>query len=273
MDVCRIPTPYAKRCPPELLSQHVNYWLGEAEELKASFSRNGSNLLLGFTNSNYDPISNMPLLQVLERTVGNVSEYRNVQHSPKKTTVDVVSQRTSEPQLGDSVAWGLQFTNSLIGRHLPEIDLVNYRLVCTNGMVSSDVMFRYRHHRGENADILDWAEEIAARAWEEADRKQEEMNRSAQIPVSESMLEAVPGLLKWLDVPVKVRKYVMNQISMEKPETLWDLVNVITWIATHDSRIDNASIQRMLSIVGSKLMMDFSVCDHCHQALFSGVNV
>lgn len=169
-----IPAAYARRCPPDLLAPHINHWLeersnqtwlvrGKNEEIRAILSTNYAIL----DNAHIITLLNQYLegqgFEVVMCSVGDDVGFHARVVLPD-VEVDMGAIRSGER---DGIFGGIHISNSEIGKRSASVELMLWRLVCTNGMVGLRSQERFRQiHKGTNlyGSFLDGAEKILQHA-------------------------------------------------------------------------------------------------------------
>lgn len=151
-----IPVAYARRCPPELLTPHVNHWLEERSD-QTWLLRQKDDQVRAVLSTSYSILDNRHLLSSLLKhvegqgfeivmcSVGDDSGFHARLVLPD-VKVDTGALRTGER---DNIFGGIHISNSEIGKRSTTVELMIWRLVCTNGMVGLTTADRFRQaHRG-----------------------------------------------------------------------------------------------------------------------------
>ena len=153
---------YMKANQPVLLDKNVNTWLQEKSETRMVRTLYGN--VRAFLSNRYQRIDNIEIakkaLEVLEEHNDFVTGSLEV--TEQHLYIKVISERyTDEISKGDVVQAGFVISNSEIGLGSVKIEPLIYRLVCTNGMILPDRMYRKRHiGKKQLTDEEEYAEEI-----------------------------------------------------------------------------------------------------------------
>lgn len=164
-----IPAHYARRCPAELLAPHVNHWLEERSDQTWLLRMRGDEVR-AILSTSYSILDNRHILnalleniegqgfQITMSSVGDDIGF-HVRLVLPDVKVDTGALRSGER---DNIFGGIHVSNSEIGKRSATVELMLWRLVCTNGMVGLTSGDRFRQaHRG--AGLLESFEEKVSR--------------------------------------------------------------------------------------------------------------
>lgn len=156
---------YIQKCPPHLMAQNLNHWIGEKSNKKGDpfFVRTrtdekGNRVLRAVLSARYTEMDNVTLLQralpVIESQGFEAESFSLTDHNMH---LRLTGQKTMtvNRKVGDLVKAGLHISNSETGSGSVKLMALLYRLVCTNGMVTADQMGGFRRsHIGSNSEML-----------------------------------------------------------------------------------------------------------------------
>lgn len=172
-------------------------------------------------------------IQTAGLTVESTSDFR----TPKRVWKTYTFQSQIGKKVGDIIQVGLRVANSVKGTS----SIIFYpfwkRLVCSNGMTSSQGVWKpATTHVGEKLDILQSVRQTLKEALEQAFGYEELMARALQIKIDEQtkfrLLEVVA---KRKNFSQNAQYYIRAQLEKEHNTNLWNFVNAITYTATHNT--------------------------------------
>jgi hypothetical protein len=176
----RIPHSYLSRCPEELQAENLNHWIREEHEKRETlFCRfDGSKLRAVFTDR-YTAIDHM---EILSRMVqyGFSSETEVHYSLDQELLVLKVPDFTRTFGLtgNDRVVPGISVANSEVGVLAFTIEAYFYRLICSNGLISTvSVASRFKH---VSRRALDEFPDILRRVVYESEHSQRKFEISTQ---------------------------------------------------------------------------------------------
>ena len=144
---------------PELLAENVNSWFADkpSSYMVRSMDYGAGQVARALLSERYRRIDNMEIAtSVLPLFAGNDQyEVMSCEVTENRLYLKVVNHRLEmEVRKGDIVQAGVMISNSEVGLGAVSIQLLVYRLVCTNGMVVNDMGER-RHHVGRQAKAVE----------------------------------------------------------------------------------------------------------------------
>src|SRR4051812_1977402 len=133
-----IPKPYYDRMlseAPELLALNVNRWLGAQPARKLVRTLDGG--ARAILSSSYRPLDNYDLAEaVLPKLFDVQAKVVSCEVTESRFYLKAVTERVQgEVKQGDVVQAGLVVSNSEVGQGSLRVEALDYRLVCTNGMI------------------------------------------------------------------------------------------------------------------------------------------
>ena len=186
----RVPASYLRRCPPELRARNVNHWLAELGD-KDLFVRFDAGEIRAVLSTRYNPVSH---LEVIDQFRGDDRFKVDLDISAMKMVARLVAGDVrSRMSRDDLVLGGLSLSNSEVGYGSLELSAFLYRVVCTNGLITSEQYSFRRIHVGGNGELKkqlkDAAEHVMASLPKTLDRFK--ATRDALVPDPSSVFERV----------------------------------------------------------------------------------
>lgn len=278
---------YFMNTPPAQLLPQVNWWYGSREANKAEvfmLSKPGLNenqLGLELVKANRHPITPTRMLEVLHGVVrdrGGEPTYTFYERQGlREVTIACVQpdrqyEVEGSRQVGDIVRGGVLVQFSPVGTIAPRVSDYVDRLICTNGMTSTDTLDVWSMPGGDGAnDAYEWLPSAVGSAFDGIDARFEEIQRMANTEVPEDAVETVvTDLFDHYRTPAGLRAAVLRRLANQNVETLWDLQNAITWAATHDEHIRNSRQRVRLMSLGGDFPAHSTRCESCNH-LVNGV--
>lgn len=174
----KIPAPYWDRLRENeslrpLLTHTVNEHLKNvpAKRMVRTYQRDAGNTARAFLSDRYRRLDNEQLAEVLLPVLGDIPDARieSCEITERKMYIKALTPRIEgEITKGDVVQAGLVIQNSEIGAGSLQISPLIYRLVCENGMITSDAVRRYHVGRRVEEGSLDIYADDTLRADDEA---------------------------------------------------------------------------------------------------------
>ena len=256
--------------PPSLTVPHLNYWLqnkGMAQlSLAAEEVEDQGNVVKLFSRGGIKPVSNDKILEAVSERWGNNLLVHHVSHDLFNTTFSVVSPDVQEEvAVGDAVRMGVTIDNSYALEHPLTVSAYIHRLICTNGMISADNVYRYSYTGGsEGSD--DWLKQVIDAAFDQADAEVERLRHLKETKFDGHLSDALGSVFAEFGVPVNVRSRITDMVMDTKVENLYDLLNTVTYVASNNEEIlDDPRLVRRLMRIGGRMSAHPEICGECYR--------
>jgi hypothetical protein len=225
-----VPFSYLDRCPTELQSENLNYWLEqERKERESFFLRfNGQRQVRAAFTTRFEPIDNYEiLLKMLD--LGFQPEQEVMHRIDDGMMVVKVPEygRSFEVALKDTVVPGISFGNSEIGFLSFCIEFWALRLVCLNGLVApvSVSQSRFKHVSRKAFQHLP---ETIRQVSESSNRQQAQMVISVNTPVH-NPIQAIEGFNKRFGLTLAEGEMVKASFGQEPgDDNMWKIIQAYT---------------------------------------------
>jgi len=257
-----VPTPYFKRCPPELKDLQANHWLrfapatdacdGGCDETREPdptaakdetwLLRGRKARLRGVLSSRYARLDNAQLLGALRpllQTRESRLEVKDFSLSEESLHLRLIDPSISREVLKDDRLFvGFHVSNSEVGVRSVRVDALVWRLVCANGLirlVNGKSLFHRRHVSFDPDGFSRSLQSAIAEAVTEGAGLLERLALAARAPVPD-VPAAVRSLSEAWRLSERTQELVTASLLSEQPsqqETVYGLVNAFTAAAHH----------------------------------------
>jgi hypothetical protein len=140
-----IPFQYLRKCPPEIQSVNLNYWIEHEKNEQLFFRFDGMDIRAIFTPK-YKPVDNFEICERLDSLGYGSATQVQCSLDPEFMSLSILDGKKSFEINGDKFRPGISISNSEVGLASLSIAAFLLRLVCTNGMVSkTEISASYRH--------------------------------------------------------------------------------------------------------------------------------
>lgn len=256
---------------PELLQHNVNTWLGKSD--KSHMVRTLDNKARAFLSDRYRPIDNALVMGAL---LPNVAGMDNIQIKTQSMSDDrlyfqlIFKNMQADIKQGDTVSWGLSFTNSEVGLSAFDIKTFLFRLVCKNGMVGQSLIRQYHVGRRVGANEEDYSlfkdDTIEAELQSLRLRTRDIISNAISGDLFPSMVaklqeatgdiitkpvETIENVTKRFSLSASLNEMVMENMAREQDFSRYGLANGITALA---HKLDNLDAQYEVEKVGSRII-------------------
>lgn len=260
-----IPVGYLSRTPVELMVPHVNHWLTSGKLAVLGYAVEDTTVRL--VGKGLDtPISCLQVLDALEAVAGRELSAHHVVHNLYDTCFSITTSEERAVQPGDPVRSGITVETSYAGLVPLQISAYVHRLVCTNGAISSEHVYRHSHRLGEGT--TEWLRDVLALAVGAADREVERLRQMREVRLTGHLAESLESIFAEYSVPTRYREGLTEQVLNAPPETLYDLYNLITQVGSNDVDVlAQPQMARRLMRAGGRMAQHHELCNQCHRVM------
>jgi hypothetical protein len=140
-----IPFQYLRKCPAEIQSVNLNYWIEHEKNEQLFFRFDGRDVRAIFTPK-YKPVDNFEICERLDSMGYGPDTQVQSSLDPEFMSLSILDGKKAFDINGDKFKPGISISNSEVGLASLSIAAFLLRLVCTNGMVSkTEISASYRH--------------------------------------------------------------------------------------------------------------------------------
>jgi len=245
----------------DLLATNVNRWFDQTPANR--MVRTHGNTARAFLSDSYRPLDNVEVASaILPKLIESGLEVVSSQITDRRLYIQARNPKMEgEVKQGDVIQSGLVISNSEVGHGSLAISELDFRLICTNGMIGQDVV-RQVHAGGGRKGNVSFAAEVfktetrqaADRAfWMEArdavddilsrdrfDRRLDAMKRVAGIEITkpqkavEKVVELIPSLTQGDG------ESILDHLAKGGDMSQWGLANAVTAMAHDESDYDRS---------------------------------
>lgn len=260
-----IPHQYLMKCPAALAKDQVNHWKGTMADadllIRTRVDRaEGSDYARAVLSGSYGRLDNTDLLVLAEEIAKEadmqVFRFDMPDHSMHIKAVLRDSRNLGTAQNPDPVHFGFHLANSETGNRSVTWDIMTFRLVCSNGLVTliDGQRMISQQHRGD-VDIPNLKQSIREKC-NEAILKQDaifgQMAGLRDQKLIDPFEEARAVWVKY-KLPGQHRNHVFNLLTETYTDgTRWDIVNALTECA--QALADNPDIRLRMEEAAGKYM-------------------
>ena len=220
-----IPFQYLRKCPPEIQSVNLNYWIEHEKNEQLFFRFDGREVRAIFTPK-YKPVDNFEICERLD-SLGYESDTQ-VQCSldPEFMSLSILDGKKSFEINGDKFKPGISISNSEVGLASLSIAAFLLRLVCTNGMVSkTEISASYRH---VSTKILNEFPEVMDKVSHELGKQKSQIGLSMESQV-DNPVQTIESFNRQFQLNQPQREAVVEWAwPQEAGDTMFNIVNTYT---------------------------------------------
>lgn len=216
-----VPAPYMDRCPKDLQATNLNYWLRQQDQRKPMFCRFSGDKLRAIFSDRYQPLDNKDVLSQITMDESTKVRFRMDEEMMALSIPDPNGRFAVAP--GDEMLPGISVINSEVGLRAYCVEAFFLRLICTNGMISTEaVSKKFRHVSLRGVD-----------GFHEAIHLLTEETRMLKGSAAVALTQNVPDPMRLIEKLGK--RFVLSKKEIELvqghyqgPDTMWQVVNAFT---------------------------------------------
>lgn len=206
------------------------------------------------------------MFDVLDNAIPSADFNRVYTHPRDGIGIAISGERQTAVRKGDLVGSGALVKFHPFGSAGVEVQTYVNRLVCTNGMVSTESRSKYRRpaSEGYGSDLYDWVRERTIFAYDQAAAEVERLRASVDIILTDSNREGI--MRHALDrLPSSTRGAVQDLLITNPPDTLYDMINILTDVASH--QVERIGTAEELMLLANNTIDHTRTCEECHQVV------
>lgn len=270
LDVLDIPKPYAKKCPEDFFLHTVNFWASERNDTYWSLLTENNNVR-AFMKPEYPYIPTYDIWTEVTNALG--SDFSIQSKVVKDDVVEVValSERFDTKVVDSVVQGGMKFVFSDSWSVFPSFDTYLYRLICSNGMTSPVRGNKLRVSGKSKHEIIAVAKDFIQKSVLQipdmisglqmlADDEVTNVPSTVRRICLENRLpnKIYTMLLEWSD-----KQDFLATIPNHRISTMHDIINLITYVASHNTDLTEEHRDHLFNIGGSAALHHTTRCNSC----------
>jgi hypothetical protein len=223
----RVPFSYLNRCPAELQSDNLNYWIEqEGRNRQVLFCRFAGNDMRAVFTERYTVIDHMEVLtKMLEYGFDPACEIQLSLDAEMMVLKMPEYERAFRLFEKDKIVPGISIANSEIGILALSIEAFYYRLVCANGMIAKTAVdARYKHI---SRKVMDEFPMILEGVVSQSRHGQDRFMISTQTPVDNPM-SSIETFAKQFQLSQEETEIVRQAYCLEQGGTMFHVINAFT---------------------------------------------
>lgn len=271
-DLLGVPKAYADRCPEELKSTTLNYWLNLRREMMWAGLFEGDSLR-SFMSPSYAYVPSIQIFEAVQECLpeemeignwdikGDVLEY--VGFSPNYDTHIVDSPVRAGLRVLYSDAWSI----------FPKFDSYLCRIACLNSAITPITSKKFRVSGKSSGELVEQSREYVKEAVSQIEPMISGFANLAEIEVS-NFISLIGKICAENGLPKKLRTLIIESVDNQQfkstvsgeMRTMYDVINLLTWVASHTD-VTDAHREHLFAIAGSAMVHNTTRCDSCGGAV------
>ncbi len=245
-----IPFEYLRRCPAEIQSENLNYWIRQEKNERLFFRFKDMDVRAIFT-LRYRPVDNFQVMERLENLGYGPQTKVQVNLDEEFMSLSIPNGRQTFEVNGDRITPGVSIANSEVGLSSLKISAFFLRLICTNGMVAkTEISAAYRH---VSLRILDEFPKVMQEVSSQLSMQREKFRISIESKV-ENSLATIAGFNHQFQLGKLEEEAVSWGYAREPGHNMFSVVNAYT-LAAQFPGLSAESVYRLQKTGGQILAM------------------
>jgi hypothetical protein len=270
----KLPLTYLNECPPDFRAQTLRYWRDRKAQADVVLEAVDDNV-----TGMYGPgLMMLPVTRIagmVERVFDPEDEIRLLLRDEGKFHLDVTSNDyqvdvpnpnriPGRPEVGDITCGGIRFLATPNKVRAPSVARFLHRLVCTNGMTSSETDSKIMIKGLSVAEVIESMEDAADRLLSTMDEHMDRYRQTADMPVPGHPLSFAEQLGHEFNIPERQLHAVLDRVRQlpEEGTTVYDVNQAFTSIANEVHNYDQRS--RLQTLGGSLALEAPRMIERCH---------
>lgn len=265
-----IPTAYAKRIDKELFDYTFDH-------LGANNEGFGAALVVGdkiraFTDPGRPYVPAYDVVATLEDTFDGDYDLKYVKLGDSKVSFSILPNEYQEAIDGSNLFGGLRVSYSDAWEVFPSLDAYIWRELCSNGMIDQLDGHKFRVNGKTEEQILEQISGFAALSLEKIPALFENFEKLLEEEVTDYK-KIISRICVEHKLPTKVKDRLLYYaedpnylitISGQEITNMHDIVNLLTYVGTHDvEKTSDDNRERLLAIAGSLTLSHDDRCGSC----------
>jgi len=272
-DLIDVPSKYAERMPDELSDYTVNYFLANGPRRPYNALVDKDQVVRSFMRPDLPYVRHDALLEAITDAFDGEAPYvHRWGASGGKFHVQLRSPELTFEDPGGSVLFGgLSMTYDDSWKTSPVFKTFLNRLVCDNGASVNVDGRKFRVDGYSSAGVLEQASEFSSLALNQVRRMvdglismQKEKVRNAEYTIrSLCMRNRLPNKIREVLLRYLSDEGYLSTIPGNVPENMYDIVNLFTYVGTHDFTIPQEYRDILCEIGGGAMFAHDPMCGEC----------
>lgn len=269
-EVLNVPVPYAQRIPDDLLDHTMNYFLtNRKENYYAALVEN--DVIRSFMPTTNPYVSGLDFFSAIEEVFDGDYDLKYVKMNDVQTSFSILPHEYQNAIDGSNLYGGLSVKFSDSWDSFPSLDTYIWRELCSNGMIDTLKSRRFRIKNSSAPEVLNQVQEFARLSLEALPGLFEQYNALLNETVTDYVRmvsrlciehklanKVKERLLFWADQDV-----FLETISDRRIKNMHDVVNLFTFVGSHDLELTDDIRDTLLAIGGSITMSHADRCGSC----------
>lgn len=269
-----VPLSYAKKMPSELADHTFNYLLNSKHfpTFRVVYK---DNVVRGFMDSEYPYIDPALVLETLIDNLGSSVEFSACNITEEGMSGKLMTEAHKYDIGGSTYLGGVSFSYSDTWLKFPSLESYLNRLVCTNGATAPVTGKKFRVAKASPKVFLEQVVSFSTQAEDQIHQMMDGFIALQQIKV-ENAKAMIRQIARNYRLPKKIISILVEAaetnaflatIPNNKITTMYDVINIFTWVGTHSSDVPEEYRQILCEIGGKQMIDNHDRCTSCGSSM------
>jgi hypothetical protein len=243
-----IPYNYLAKCPPELQTEQMNFWIRHEKRAQLFVRFDGEEVRAVFT-PRYKPVDNFEVLVRLDEMGYTPETQVQCHHDAEFMLLSIPDGKKSFKVNGDKMTPGISISNSEVGLASLSVSAFLLRLICTNGLCAkTEISASYRH---VSTKILTELPQVFERVADGLCKQKDRLKLSLASTVADPLM-TIENFNRQFALGESEKEAVAWAWPQEMGETMFNVVNTYTRAAAMEGLPAESSFK--LQKVGGEVL-------------------
>ena len=253
---------------PDLVKEFLNKVAERRSLIYRALSKNNS--VVSFTDGDQTIISNSQILDSAEKVLGEPQFDRVKIEDDGDSSFAIVSDKNNKLKVkDDKFLGGVRVENNPFRSQSTKIEAYLERLVCLNGQIAPSAL--WSAPKTIEDDVGEWVTSNIGHAFKASEGMFNSIANLADRKIDADMMDFLENMYEQLKVPEAARDVITRRIVKEGADTLYDVFNHITYVASNYRAIrEDASLSARLMRIGGHFAQHVeAICNACNRPAFT----
>lgn len=267
-----IPVPFAHRIPNELLTHNFNYMLQARSNSKVTALLNEEGIVRSFIEGGLPYVKSIDLFDAVTSSIEGGFDLKYARVDPDAVSFSILPHSLQhEALIEDNIFGGVKVSFSQSWAKSPGFDALIWREICANGMTSNIKSKKFRVAKKSEEEIIHQAGHFSQLALEQIPDMIEGYVHLAAEKIT-APRKIVRSICKSFGIPKKILNILLEEmdnplflstIPDQTVSDMSDIINLLTWVGTHNTIIPDAWRSNLQDIAGSISLAHHDYCGSC----------
>jgi hypothetical protein len=270
MGVVNIPVSYANRIEHDLLNYNVNHLLkGRKDSYYSALVEDG--VIRSFMPTTSPYVSGYDMFSAIEEVFDGDYDLKYVKANDVKTSYSILPHEYKNAIDDSNLFGGIKVEFSDSWNIFPSLDTYIWRELCSNGMIDTLKSRKFRIKDSSADEVLSQVRDFASMSLDRLNDLFEQYKLLLEEPVVD-YVRLISRICSEHKLPNKVKERILfwaeqdvflSTISNSKIENMHDIVNLFTFVGSHDLELTDENRQLLMEIGGNLTMSHIERCGSC----------